>query len=46
MKKAENLKYLMGLGHFCSDINQSALGAMLPFSSRATTTTTQQPPHS
>ena len=31
MKKAENLKYLMGLGHFCSDINQSALGAMLPF---------------
>jgi len=31
MKKAENLKYLMGFGHFCSDINQSALGAMLPF---------------
>ncbi|WP_199905984.1 hypothetical protein [Campylobacter concisus] len=21
----------MGLGQFCSDINQSALGAMLPF---------------
>ncbi|WP_196086283.1 MFS transporter [Campylobacter concisus] len=31
MKKAENLKYLMGLGHFCSNINQSALGAILPF---------------
>ena len=24
-------KYLMSLGHFCSDINQGALSAVLPF---------------
>ena len=31
MQQNTKYKYLMSLGHFCSDINQGALSAVLPF---------------
>lgn len=31
MKSSKYYSYLMSLGHFCSDINQGALSAILPF---------------
>lgn len=31
MKNSKYYSYLMSLGHFCSDINQGALSAILPF---------------
>lgn len=31
MKSTEKYSYLLSLGHFCSDINQGALSAILPF---------------
>ena len=31
MRQTAKLKYLLALGHLCSDINQGALAAVLPF---------------
>lgn len=31
MKSKQKIKYLLAFGHFCSDINQGALAAVLPF---------------
>lgn len=31
MQSRQKIKYLMSFGHFCSDVNQGALAAILPF---------------